>query len=92
MTSQGFTWEWHDNGDCTVTTKRLDGARTSSNGDKAFFNQIIAAYTGWVDARNEYGTCVTYYEKDKDQQDALPKEVIEKIQAFMEANKVVYKW
>ena len=92
MTLQGFTWEWHDNGDCTVTSARLDAIKECSNGNKAFFNQIVAAYTGWVDARNEYGQCVTYATPDKDGNSALPKEVVEKVAQFMEDNKMVYRW
>jgi hypothetical protein len=38
----------------------LPAIRVSSNGNKTFFNQVIAAYTGWVDKRNEYGKAVTF--------------------------------
>lgn len=53
MKKQEFTWEWDDaTGNCKVISKCLPAIRVSSNGNKTFFNQIIAAYTGWVDSRN----------------------------------------
>ena len=50
----------------------MPAVRVSSNGNKTFFNQIIAAYTGWVDKRNVYGKAVTFGDNTE-----LPKEVIE---------------
>lgn len=38
----------------------LQAVLVSSNGNKAFFNQVIAAYTGWVDKRNEFGKSVVF--------------------------------
>jgi hypothetical protein len=60
MKKQDFEWEWYDNGNCKVISKVLPAVRVSSNGNKTFFNQIIAAYTGWVDSRNQYGKAVTF--------------------------------
>lgn len=78
MKKQEFTWEWHDNGNCTVISKTLPAVRVSSNGNKAFFNQVIAAYTGWVDSRNEYGKAVVFGDDS-----ALPKDCIEDLAKFM---------
>lgn len=41
--------------DCKVISKVLPAVRVSTNGKKTFYNQVIAAYTGWVDSRNQYG-------------------------------------
>lgn len=88
MKKQGFTWEWDDaTGNCKVISKKLDAVRVSSNGNKTFFNQIIAAYTGWVDSRNEYGKAVTFGDDS-----ALPKEIVEDLSKFMDDNKCAYKW
>ena len=38
MKKQDFTWKWHDDGNCTITSKCLDAVRVSSNGNKVFFN------------------------------------------------------
>jgi hypothetical protein len=32
----------------------------STNGRKTFYNQVLAAYTGWVDRRNLYGQAVRF--------------------------------
>jgi len=61
--------------------------RVSSNGSKAFFNQIIAAYTGWVDKRNVYGRAVVFGDGS-----ALPKETIEELAKFMADNGCAYRW
>jgi hypothetical protein len=60
------------NGNCKVISKVLQAVRVSSNGNKVFFNQILAAYTGWVDSRNEYGKSVVFGDDS-----SLPKEIIE---------------
>ena len=59
----------------------------SSNGNKTFFNQIIAAYTGWVDKRNVYGKAVTFGDNTE-----LPKDTIEDLAKFMNENKCAYQW
>ena len=50
---QGSTLEWLDGGDCRITSQVLPAVRTATNGKKAFHNQLIAAYTGWIDSRNQ---------------------------------------
>jgi hypothetical protein len=72
MRKQEFTWEWLPNGNCRVASKTLPAVRVGSNGRKVFFNQVVAAYTGWVDSRNEYGKAVVFGDDSP-----LPKEVVE---------------
>mmetsp|Transcript_31634 Transcript_31634/g.30939 ORF Transcript_31634/g.30939 Transcript_31634/m.30939 type:complete len:92 (+) Transcript_31634:799-1074(+) len=50
-------------------------------------NQIIAAYTGWVDKRNELGKSVTFGDGKP-----LPKDVIDDINSYMNENKCAYVW
>lgn len=87
MKEKGFTWKWHDNGNCTVISAKLSAVRVSSNGNKAFFNQIVAAFTGWVDSRNEYGKSVTFGDDT-----FLPKDIIEDLNKFMNDNACAFKW
>jgi hypothetical protein len=88
MKKQGFEWEWDDaSGNCKIISKVLPAVRVSSNGNKTFFNQIIAAYTGWVDKRNIYGKAVTYGDKTE-----MPKDIIEDLAKFMDDNKCAYQW
>ncbi len=60
MAKHGNTWEWFENGDCRVISAVLPAIRVSSNGNKTFFNQVIAAYTGWIDKRNNPKKAVTF--------------------------------
>lgn len=50
----GYTWEWQANGDLSVTTPVLGNARTS------FFNQLIAAFNGWKDTRNNPSRAICF--------------------------------
>ena len=87
MAAQNFTWEWHENGNCTWISPMLPAVRVSSNGAKTFYNQLIAAYTGWVDTRNEYGKCVTFGDGSP-----LPADIINDLNDFMTANACAFKW
>lgn len=49
----GYDWEWQNDGTLRVTSPRLDAVRTLPDGRKVFFNQLIAAYRGWADKRND---------------------------------------
>ncbi len=49
----GYSWKWVDNGALSMTTPRLDAIRDIGNGEESFFNQLIAAFRGWKDARND---------------------------------------
>lgn len=87
MKKQEFEWEWYDNGNCKVISKVLPAVRVSSNGNKTFFNQVIAAYTGWVDTRNEYGKAVCFGDNSP-----LDREMIESLAKFMEEHRCAYQW
>ena len=54
MQNAGTTWEWLDDGNLRTETATLPAIRTEPRtGQKTFFNSMVAAYTGWVDARND---------------------------------------
>ena len=54
MQEMGMEWEWLPNGDLHTVTRALPAIRTDARtGKKTFFNSVVAAYTGWVDARND---------------------------------------
>ncbi len=48
----GYEWQWRDDGSLSVITPRLPAIRIIDDGRKVFFNQLIAAFRGWQDARN----------------------------------------
>jgi alpha-ketoglutarate-dependent taurine dioxygenase len=44
-----YTWEWLDDGALKATTPVLPAEMELSPGRKTFFNQLIAAYGGWME-------------------------------------------
>ena len=47
-----YHWQWQEDGSLTVTTPVLPAVRQLNDGRTVFFNQLIAAFRGWKDARN----------------------------------------
>ena len=56
----GYTWEWQPNGDLRVTTPVLPAVRDLGDGRSSFFNQLIAAFKGWKDTRNDPAKAITF--------------------------------
>ena len=54
MTDAGMSWSWNEDGSLDTLTAPLPAIRYDERtGMKTFFNSIIAAYTGWIDVRND---------------------------------------
>ena len=49
----GYSWEWVEDDCLRATTPVLPAIRRLSNGRSTFFNQLIAAFKGWKDLRND---------------------------------------
>lgn len=60
MKQLGYSWEWLDDGALRATTPVLPAVRRLANGRKSFFNQLIAAFQGWKDSRNDPTKAITY--------------------------------
>lgn len=61
MQKLGYSWEWLPDGALRVTTPVVQGVRTvDAAGRKTFFNQLIAACSGWKDARNDPSRAVVH--------------------------------
>lgn len=56
----GYEWEWLGSGDLKVTSPVLPAVKALANGRTAFFNQLIAAFRGWKDSRNEKNRAITF--------------------------------
>jgi hypothetical protein len=56
----GYSWEWLTDGSLRAVTPILACVRELSPGRHAFFNQLIAAYTGWKDTRNDPSKAITF--------------------------------
>ncbi len=48
-----YSWQWADDGCLKVTTPPLPAVVKVADGRKVFFNQLIAAFCGWKDERND---------------------------------------
>ncbi len=56
----GYHWEWLDDGCLRATTPVLDAVRELPDGRRTFFNQLIAAFQGWKDDRNDPHKSITF--------------------------------
>jgi hypothetical protein len=55
----GYAWEWLADGCLRATTPVLPAVRELGGGRRSFFNQLIAAYHGWKDMRNDPARAIT---------------------------------
>jgi len=60
MSELGYTWQWLDDNCLRVTTPRLAAVKDLGEGRTAFFNQLIAAFHGWKDSRNDPSKSITF--------------------------------
>ncbi len=60
MEKLGYTWEWLEDGCLRATTPTLPAVRELDSGRTSFFNQLIAAFHGWKDARNDPSKSITH--------------------------------
>jgi hypothetical protein len=55
-----YDWEWLPDGCLRATTPVLPAVRDVGEGRKAFFNQLIAAFQGWKDERNDPAKAIRF--------------------------------
>ncbi len=53
LKSMDYQWSWINDDTLSVTTPVLPAVSTLQDGRRVFFNQLIAAFRGWADARND---------------------------------------
>ena len=56
----GYEFEWLQDGSLKATTPVLPAIRDLPDGRRVFFNQLIAAFKGWQDARNQANRSVYF--------------------------------
>lgn len=56
----GYSWEWLDDGCLRVTSPVLPAVRDLRDGRRSFFNQLIAAFRGWKDTRNDPSQAIRF--------------------------------
>jgi len=71
MLELGYTWEWLDDGCLKATTPVLPAVRTLPDGRKTFYNQLIAAFKGWKDTRNDPSKAITLGDRTPLDKDAV---------------------
>lgn len=52
LTKLNYEWQWQVDDSLHVTTPVLPAIKQLADGRRVFFNQLIAAFRGWQDARN----------------------------------------
>lgn len=60
MQQLGYCWQWLPDGCLRATTPVLPAVRELADGRKVFFNQLIAAFQGWKDTRNDPSKSITF--------------------------------
>jgi hypothetical protein len=55
-----YQWEWLDDGCLRATTPPLPAIVRLDDGRRVFFNQLIAAYRGWKDVRNDPSSAIRH--------------------------------
>ncbi len=56
----GYSWKWLEEDALRVTTDPRPAVRKLDSGRTAFFNQLIAAFTGWKDSRNDPSKAILF--------------------------------
>lgn len=75
LTQLGYSWTWQNDGALRVTTPRLEAVRKIGDGRSSFFNQLIAAYRGWSDSRNEASRSIQYGDGSAIEHDAMMRAI-----------------
>ena len=60
LSDLGYEWDWREEDSLRATTPVLPAIRELPDGRKTFFNQLIAAFRGWSDERNEADKSVVF--------------------------------
>lgn len=61
----GYSWEWLEGESLRATTPILPAVREVAPGRKTLFNQLIAAYAGWSDDRNDPSSAIRHGDNSK---------------------------
>ncbi len=56
----GYAYRWQEDGCLRATTPPLPAVMEVSPGRKTFFNQLIAAFSGWKDSRNDPSSSIRH--------------------------------
>lgn len=65
LSELGYSYRWLDDGCLQASTPTLPAVMEVSPGRKTFFNQLIAAYCGWKDQRNDPSEAIRHGDGSK---------------------------
>ncbi|MEM9585805.1 MAG: TauD/TfdA family dioxygenase [Planctomycetota bacterium] len=71
LSQLGYSFEWLDGQCLKATTPQLPAVMELDDGRKTFFNQLIAAYCGWKDERNDPSEAIRHGDGSKLDGDAV---------------------
>ena len=71
-----YSWQWLEDDCLKVTTPTLPAVKEVAAGRKAFFNQLIAAYCGWEDSRNDRSEAIRHGDGSLLDDDAVQQAII----------------
>jgi hypothetical protein len=71
----GYSWQWQADGCLRATTPVLPAIRMLASGRAAFFNQLIAAFLGWKDARNDPSKSIRHGDDTALDRDAVQRAI-----------------
>lgn len=60
MRELGYSWQWTADDCLRATTPVLPAVRETADGRPVFFNQLIAAFRGWKDSRNDPAQAIKF--------------------------------
>lgn len=60
MSELNYSWQWLEDGCLKATTPVLPAVHQLADGRQVFFNQLIAAFQGWKDSRNDPAKAITF--------------------------------
>jgi hypothetical protein len=88
MEEIGTTWEWLEGGNLRTISAVVPAIRTDHrSGRKMFFNSMVAAYTGWIDARNDPTKAVILGDGSPVNGEALLK-----VAEFQRDHRICFQW
>lgn len=88
MRDQGTEWEWLEGGNLKTITAVLPAVKVDERtGRKTFFNAMVAAYTGWIDSRNDPKKAIMLGDGTPVDQEAMSG-----ISQFMDDHCVKFRW
>ena len=82
-----YSWVWQDDGCLRATTPPLPAVMELADGRKTFFNQLIAAYCGWKDERNDPSKAIQHGDGS-----TLDADAVRKAAAIAEEITFYMKW